>query len=460
MDYLWDINSLPILQLGSAFYDAAIPAQFPLEKLRYWNPNVPTTLEKEYLWNFKPLDNNLNQPLALRYHGHQFQNYNPQLGDGRGFLYAQIKNNNQWYDLGTKGSGQTKYSRGGDGRLTLKGAVREALATEMLESLGVLTSKTLCFFETGENLIRQDEPSPARSAVLTRFSLGHIRIGTFQRLAFFHEIENIKKLVSYCLHFYYSDSISEINFKDETIVASSFLNLVCRRNAQLVAQMMMTGFVHGVLNSDNINISGELFDYGPYRFLPYYDPTFTAAYFDSQGLFAYGHQPTSFLWNLHQLAVSLEVAFPELMTKEILENFSLYFNEHLHKVFLHRLNLECADKILVTESMALFFQLMEQKKLKFEKTFFDFHSFNLARLESSEQSSLYKGSVFDSLKINLSKMKIAKPALEKNKYFLNLKPETLLIDEIESIWSHIDDYDDWSSFELKLQSIRSFRGIY
>ena len=107
----------------------------------------------------------------------------PTLAIGRGFLFAQLKFGQQWYDLGTKGSGQTPYSRSGDGRLTLKGAVREALATEMLESLGVKTSRTLCFFETGENLTRNDEPSPTRSAVLTRFSLGHIRIGTFQRLA-------------------------------------------------------------------------------------------------------------------------------------------------------------------------------------------------------------------------------------------------------------------------------------
>ena len=135
---------------------------------------------------FEPLPGNLPQPLALRYHGHQFRVYNPDIGDGRGFLFAQLRDDRgRLLDLGTKGSGQTPYSRTADGRLTLKGGVREVLATEMLEALGVNTSKTFALFETGEELERGDEPSPTRSAVLMRLSHGHIRIGTFQRLAFF-----------------------------------------------------------------------------------------------------------------------------------------------------------------------------------------------------------------------------------------------------------------------------------
>src|SRR6185436_12498306 len=149
---------------------------------------------------FEPLPGNLPRPLALRYHGHQFRVYNPDIGDGRGFLFAQLRDGeNRLLDLGTKGSGQTPYSRSADGRLTLKGGVREVLATEMLEALGVNTSKTFALFETGEDLVRGDEPSPTRSSVLTRLSHGHIRIGTFQRLAFFGETQNIETLVRYCL---------------------------------------------------------------------------------------------------------------------------------------------------------------------------------------------------------------------------------------------------------------------
>ena len=138
-------------------------------------------------WSVRTLSEEAQpSPLALRYHGHQFQHYNPDLGDGRGFLFAQLYDlsDGRLLDLGTKGSGTTPYSRSGDGRLTLKGAVREALATAFLRALGVNTSKTLSIVETGEQLFRGDEPSPTRSAVLVRLSHFHVRFGTFQRLNF------------------------------------------------------------------------------------------------------------------------------------------------------------------------------------------------------------------------------------------------------------------------------------
>lgn len=461
---IWSDDTQPILQLGHDFFDEVQPAKFPEMKLRYWNDNVPIVIEKNRLWDFKPLHQNLNSALALRYHGHQFQHYNPDLGDGRGFLYAQFFIQNQWYDLGTKGSGQTPYSRNGDGRLTLKGAFREALATELLESLGVNTSKTFAFFETGENLNRNDEPSPTRSAVLTRFSLGHIRIGTFQRLAYLNKLENIKKLTHYCLRFYYQDSYQTLENEkafneDPLLVASTFLREVCKRNAKLVAEVMMAGFVHGVLNTDNINISGELFDYGPYRFLPEYNPYFTAAYFDQSGLYAFGRQPHSFLWNLHQLGGCLERAYKGLPFTEILEIFSDEFNFNLQKIFLKKLNLSCENSDLVAETISVFFQLMEQNKLLFEQTFFDFHSFNLERVLRSPQKNHYQGPLFQRLCDLLNQMKIQNSTHASHPYFSNLKPETLLIDEIESIWSLIEKNDDWSLFEKKIQSIRSIRGL-
>ena len=191
--------STALLELGSDFFDPVVPAKFPSRKLRFKNENVfhflGLTLTEEqiqdHFWSFKNFPNNLPQPLALRYHGHQFQNYNPQIGDGRGFTFAQFTDDRELFEFGTKGSGTTPHSRTGDGRLTLKGAFREILCTEMLETLGVDTSKTVCVFETGENLVRGDEPSPTRSAVLTRLSRGHIRYGSFQRAAFEGRPDNI-----------------------------------------------------------------------------------------------------------------------------------------------------------------------------------------------------------------------------------------------------------------------------
>ncbi len=451
--YEWKNNEIPILQLGPDFYDPAVPAKFPKETLRYWNSSLNINFEKNNFVKFNPLFENLQTPLALRYHGHQFQHYNPDLGDGRGFLFAQLKVNNQWYDLGTKGSGQTPYSRSGDGRLTLKGALRESLATEQLESLGVNTSKTLCFFETGEDLIRGDEPSPTRSAVLTRYTLGHIRIGSFQRLAYLKQIENIKKLTSYCLNFYYGQLPSSEN----EIAAAQLLQLVVDRNAKLVAQVMMAGFVHGVLNTDNINISGELFDYGPYRFMPIYDPHFTAAYFDQQGLYCFGRQPNSFAWALHQFAESLKVAYPSLEIEPILESFPGLFNGYVESQFLKRLNLKPCPGEKTSDFLSHFFSFMENHKMGFEQMFFDFHSKRV--LNKSSLLEKYR-KVDPKLILELEEFELADTNLIKHSYFEREAPVTLLIDEIESIWSPIAARDDWGSYEEKLKSIRSFRGIY
>ena len=188
----------PILELGDRFYDAVEPADFPKAIPRFLNRRWAERVglgdvdwEKHFA-RFQPLPGNLPKPLALRYHGHQFRVYNPDIGDGRGFLFAQVRDDrDRLLDLGTKGSGQTPWSRRGDGRLTLKGGVREVLATEMLEALGVNTSKSFALFETGEALWRGDEPSPTRSSVLTRLSHGHIRIGNFQRFAFFEDADAI-----------------------------------------------------------------------------------------------------------------------------------------------------------------------------------------------------------------------------------------------------------------------------
>jgi len=203
---------------GAPFYDAVEAAAFPKHVLRYrnqrWAERVGLGGLSDEDWighfgRFKPLQDNLQRPLAIRYHGHQFRTYNPDIGDGRGFLFAQLRDGprdsegGRLLDLGTKGSGQTPYSRFGDGRLTLKGGVREILATEMLEALGVYTSKSFSLIETGEALQRQDEPSPTRSSVLVRLSHSHVRFGAFQRLAFEKNEGAIDTLVDYCIaHFY------------------------------------------------------------------------------------------------------------------------------------------------------------------------------------------------------------------------------------------------------------------
>ena len=247
--------------LGPSFFDPVDAADFPMTQLRFRNDRAAGEIGLDGLaddeWvthfgRFDPLPGALPRPLALRYHGHQFRAYNPEIGDGRGFTFAQLRDRaGRLMDLGTKGSGRTPWSRFGDGRLTLKGGVREILATEMLEALNVPTSRTLSLIETGEALERGDEPSPTRSAVLVRLSHGHIRIGTFQRVAYERDEEAMRRLVGYTLRTLYGEH------SDDPL---RLLDLVVDRAAILAARYMAAGFVHGVLNSDNINVTGESFD--------------------------------------------------------------------------------------------------------------------------------------------------------------------------------------------------------
>nr|BFD66686.1 YdiU family protein [Bdellovibrio sp. HAGR004] len=462
----------PIYELGPDFYDEVPPAQFPQAILRYRNQSAAESVGLGHLtaeqwqthfWKFESLPQNIKAPLALRYHGHQFRSYNPDLGDGRGFLFAQFQAGNRLLDLGTKGSGRTPYSRGGDGRLTLKGAFREILATELLESYGVNTSKTFSVFETGESLQRHDEPSPTRAGVLVRLSHSHVRFGTFQRLAFLNQAENIKKLLNYCVkHFYPSLG----GFAD-TEQAAAFLREVSYASAKTVAAWMMAGFVHGVLNTDNMNITGESFDYGPYRFLPVYDPAFTAAYFDQTGLYCFGRQPTAVLWNLHQLGAALKVAFPDLPVEEILEDYGDAFNFEFQRRLLLRLNLHnpleegAAIYDLNAELVTHLFQFLDQEKGLFEQTLYDLHSGAIAeRLERSPQKELYQKETFKKLQDSLSYFEVADATKAQHPYLQTGHACSLIIDELEALWKPIAERDDWAPFERKLQQIRSFRGLY
>jgi uncharacterized protein YdiU (UPF0061 family) len=239
-------------------------------------------------------------------------------------------------------------------------------------------------------------------------------------------------------------------------MASAFYSAVIKRNAKLVAQVMMAGFVHGVLNTDNINIAGELFDYGPYRFLPYYDPEFTAAYFDQQGLYCFGRQPASFVWALHQLGLSLKQAFPQLDVNKHLEEFSGHFNENIQELFLKRLNVKPKSKEENSSLLSSFFQMVTETEVHFEQAFFDFHSKHA--LSTAAKAKYEKtGNVFLQ---NLDKFDVLDNEKANHSYFKSDSPVMLLIDEIEALWKPIAESDDWSSYNKKLQAIRSFRGIY
>ncbi|HEU0098140.1 MAG TPA: YdiU family protein [Allosphingosinicella sp.] len=443
-----------ILELGDGYWDPVDSADFPRTILRFrndrWAPDVGLAdlTDEEWLRHFgrfEPLPANLPRPLALRYHGHQFRVYNPDIGDGRGFLFAQLRDGGgRLLDLGTKGSGQTPYSRFGDGRLTLKGGVREVLATEMLEALGVETSKSFSLIETGEALERNDEPSPTRSAVLVRLQHSHIRIGTFQRLAYFGEMEKLAKLTDYCLRHYYGE-------EGGPDAAARLLAHVAREAARLAASYIAAGFVHGVLNSDNIAITAQSFDYGPWRFTPYWDGHFTAAYFDHAGLYAFGRQPEAIHWDVLQLAVSLRAIAEADALNPSLDAFPGEFQRRLVEAVLGRLGIrpigaERDSGLLVDLESAL-----AEKTVTIDRFFFDWRGGR--RRGPSPADNVYESDVFADFRHSIADYEAVDRALD-HPYWSDEAPCSMHIDEVEAIWSRIDESDDWSRFDSKIEAIR------
>ena len=388
---------------------------------------------------FAPLPGSLPQPLALRYHGHQFRVYNPDIGDGRGFLFAQMRDaNNRLMDLGTKGSGQTPYSRFGDGRLTLKGGVREILATEMLEALGVETSRTFSLIETGEQLHRGDEPSPTRSAVMVRLSHGHIRIGSFQRLATLNLADELKRLTAYSLQHYYAEDAGHD-------APARLLAHVVERTANLAASYMAAGFVHGVLNTDNINISGESFDYGPWRFAPTFDADFTAAYFDSAGLYSFGRQAEAIHWDVVQLAIALSGIYEPEGLAAIIDGFAPAYHKALGEKLIWRLGVEprgmSQDKLLIGAIDAA----LAHSGISIDRFFFDWAGGSMRQGE-------YDAPVFDTLSDALQGYR---PTIDlTDAYWSRATPCTMLIDDVEAIWASIAEADDWALFNEQIILIR------
>ncbi len=523
---------------GAPFYDAVKPAQFPKHILRFRNQRWAERVGLgglsdeewvEHFGRFRPFKDNLPEPLALRYHGHQFRAYNPEIGDGRGFLYAQLRDGERrLLDLGTKGSGQTPYSRTADGRLTLKGGVREILATEMLEALGVYTSKTFSLIETGEALTRHDEPSPTRASVLVRLSHSHVRFGTFQRLAFEGNAQAIETLVDYCIrHFDAAADLpplrsgggvarqrdgggespgppppaqsasptappqageqrrgaSRIPGGDQPAIQEPrsppappfqggeldraqgektgsivrFYARVVARTARLVGQWMAAGFVHGVLNSDNMTITGESFDYGPWRFAPAADPSFTAAYFDHSGLYAFGRQAEAAAWNLARLGGCLTLVADTAALNAALATFANAYQEGMAEAFFRRLGLKRTG----TDDFALVSALlrwMEATRVPYERPFFDWFCGRASerRAAASPVVSLYAAPEFAEAKSQLLAAEPDRPERLAHAYFAGA-PCTMLIDEVEAIWAKIAEADDWSALGAKLAEIADLR---
>ncbi|MFD0829365.1 protein adenylyltransferase SelO [Neobacillus sp. M.A.Huq-85] len=235
-------------------------------------------------------------PLAQAYAGHQFGHFT-MLGDGRALLIGeQITPQGERYDIQLKGSGRTRYSRGGDGRAALGPMLREYIISESMNALGIPTTRSLAVVETGETIARE---TYLPGAILTRVAASHIRVGTFQYVAKWGTVEELRTLADYAIKRHYPD----IEANENRYL--SLLQEVIKRQASLVAKWQLVGFIHGIMNTDNMTISGETIDYGPCAFMDTYDPETVFSSIDVQGRYAYGNQPYMAGWNLARFAETL-----------------------------------------------------------------------------------------------------------------------------------------------------------
>jgi uncharacterized protein YdiU (UPF0061 family) len=247
-------------------------------------------------------------PIAQAYAGHQFGHFN-MLGDGRALLLGeQINLKGERFDLHLKGSGPTPYSRRGDGRATLSAMLREYLYSEAMHGLNIPTSRSLAVVKTGEDIYREDIH---KGAVLTRIASSHLRVGTFEYAAHIRDEIAVKELLDYTIARHYS------HLKDEPNQALAFLNEVMNRQIVLIVDWMRVGFIHGVMNTDNMSIAGETIDYGPCAFMNGYDPATVFSSIDTSGRYAFGNQPGITHWNLGCLASALLSAIDPIKEKAI-----------------------------------------------------------------------------------------------------------------------------------------------
>lgn len=296
-------------------------------------------------------------PLAMVYAGHQFGNFVSQLGDGRAVLLGEIiAKNGQRYDLQLKGSGQTIFSRQGDGRSPLGPVIREYIISEAMHYLGIPTTRSLSIISTGE-VVRRERIEPG--GILARVSSSHIRIGTFEFFSAKKDFVSVKKLSDYSIKRHFLEIWSDKNrYK-------SFLDKIIESQARLVAKWMNVGFIHGVMNTDNTSISGQTIDYGPCAFMNTFDPNTVYSFIDVYGRYSYENQPKIMLWNLSKFAECISFLISEneeKANKIILESLSK-FPRLFEKFWIKA----------ISEKLGLFQTLKENRKLieKFLKIMFE-----------------------------------------------------------------------------------------
>lgn len=292
-------------------------------------------------------------PIAMVYSGHQFGSYNPQLGDGRGLLLGEVLNKQQErWDIHLKGAGLTPFSRDGDGRAVLRSTIREYLGSEALYHLGIPSTRGLCIFGSDEAVYREKVES---GAALIRLAQSHIRFGTFEYFYYTQQHDALKKLADYVIQRHFIDALEQ----ESPYVY--FFHQVIRKTAELVAKWQAFGFAHGVMNTDNMSIIGETFDFGPFGFLDNFDASYICNHSDYQGRYAFNQQPSIAYWNCSCLGQTLLPFAQAEDIKSTLSKFPDYFFQHYDALIKKKLGFfekKTTDESLITD----LFQLLQDQQ--------------------------------------------------------------------------------------------------
>lgn len=301
-----------------------------------------------------------HQPLAQKYGGHQFGVWNPELGDGRGLLLGEWQDpDNRVWEMHLKGSGRTPYSRFGDGRAVVRSSIREFLGSEAVQALGIASTRALALVGTGEQVHRETVEPGAR---LLRVSESHLRFGHFEWFAFANQKEQLRQLVDFTIRHHYP----QVTNAQDPVLA--LYQQVIDRTAKMIAGWMAYGFVHGVMNTDNMSIVGETFDYGPYGFI---DQTNLSAVFnhsDELGRYAFHQQPAVALWNLRCLGQALA----SLTNKTALTEASAAFNDAFENYYYQRMSARLVgdgDLSLPPQLVTDWLQLIQQERMDYNESF-------------------------------------------------------------------------------------------
>jgi len=299
------------------------------------------------------------KPLSMVYSGHQFGQYVEQLGDGRGLLFAQINSDEGLLDIHLKGAGKTPYSRFGDGRAVLRSVIREYLCGEAMYALSIPTTRALMIIGSDEMVIREKSES---AAMLVRTAKTHIRFGNFEYFHYNNKPEHVKALADFCINSYPQ------YFSRTKDAYEDFFRVIVKNTANMVAHWQAYGFNHGVMNTDNMSILGETFDYGPYGFMEDYNPSHICNHSDYQGRYAFKNQPYIGLWNCSALGHALSSLISEESQTEILQTYEEIFQNTLAELYRKKLGLgleEPEDAALIQGLL----DIMESEKLDYTNTF-------------------------------------------------------------------------------------------